>query len=204
MAPLIETLVHDLGPLGVALGAGLEGETAVVVGGALARHGAFNPLFAALGAWGGSFVADQLFFALGRTQREGRFVRRITARPAFARGLGLIERHPIAFCLLFRFVYGFRIAGPVSIGASQVPTRLFLGLNALSAAVWAAIFTAIGYRFGRAFERMLGLLLTPTHLAIAATIAIVAVAAFVTAKRRRIASAAEHVVDERAEGGEAG
>jgi membrane protein DedA with SNARE-associated domain len=160
---LLFRLIHSLGPIGVGLGAGLEGETAVVVGGLLARHGAFSPVSAGLAAWLGSFLADQIFFALGRWQRQGRLVVRVSAKPAFARALALIDRHPLPFCLAFRFVYGFRVAGPVAIGVSQVPARLFLALNLIMAALWAGLFTFLGFRFGQDVERVLRRLLTPTH-----------------------------------------
>ena len=188
MSALLDTIIHNFGPLGIALGAGLEGETAVVIGGALARHGAFDPFLAALGAWLGSFVADQLFFLLGRWRQQGRFVAGMAAKLAFARALALIERHPVAFCLLFRFVYGFRIAGPVAIGVSRVPVRLFLALNALSAAVWAAAFTALGWRFGRAFDRLLQIALTPVHLAIMLVVVGAGVALAIVLRRRHHAS----------------
>ena len=55
-------LVHGFGAVGVGLGAGLEGETAVVLGGLAARHGAFSPVAAVLAAWLGAFLADQIFF----------------------------------------------------------------------------------------------------------------------------------------------
>lgn len=161
MHDFLVQLIHRFGAIGVGLGAGLEGEAAVVLGGLLARHGAFAPLAAAIAAWLGSFAADQIFFTLGRSQRDGKFVGRVAARPAFRRALDFIHRHPLLFCLAFRFVYGFRVAGPVAIGVSRIPARLFLLLNCLSAAVWAAIFTSLGYHFGLQVERLLKSLLTP-------------------------------------------
>lgn len=155
MTGWITDLAHHYGALGVALGAALEGEVAVVTGGALAAHGLFTPVAAALGAFSGSLFADQLVFAIGRLQRQSRFFAWVSAKPAFARGIALIDRHPLLFCLGFRFVYGFRIAGPLAIGASRIPERLFLILNIITAAVWASIFTAIGYRFYPAIRAVL-------------------------------------------------
>lgn len=158
--------IHQHGVIGVALGAGAEGETAVVVGGGLARHGLFHPMAAAIAAALGSFVADQLFFFLGRMRREAKLVRQVVAKPVFARALALIDRRPLLFCLGFRFVYGLRIAGPIAIGVSLVPTSRFVVLNLLSAAIWGSIFTAIGYSFGRIFESYIRRLLTPEHLVV--------------------------------------
>ncbi len=75
-------------------------------------------------------------------------------RPAFRRSLDLIERYPIGFVLLFRFAYGLRAVATVAIGASRISTRLFVSLNIVAAALWGALFTALGHYFGPAFETM--------------------------------------------------
>lgn len=184
-AHFLTTLVHRLGPAGVVLGAGLEGETAVVIGGAAARHGLFTPLAAGLAAWAGSFLADQLVFWLSREQRHRPFVQRLAVQPKVGRALGLIDRHPVLFCSLFRFVYGFRIAGPAAVGLSQVAGRLFILCNGLSAAVWAALFTFAGYRFGPALLAALRPLLHLPHVGIELAVFALAVAALWMARARR-------------------
>lgn len=167
-------LIHHFGAIGVGLGAGLEGETAVVIGGIAAHHGLFSPIAAWIATWLGSFSADQCFFLLGRWRRESRWVRAISAKPAFGRAIGLIERSPVAFCIVFRFIYGLRVAGPVAIGLSRVHARLYLLLNFISAGVWAATFTALGYIFGHAVELMLRRAFSPLHVAILAVLVSVA------------------------------
>ncbi|WP_068074709.1 DedA family protein [Novosphingobium lentum] len=183
----LDSLIHQFGAIGVGVGAGLEGETAVVIGGILARHGSFSPVAAALAAWLGSFIADQGFFLLGRWRRQSKLVTRIAAKPTFARALAMIETHPIKFCVAFRFIYGFRMAGPMAIGVSKVPARLFLALNLVSAAVWAAAFTSLGYSFGLAFEKFLRRALSPLHVAMLVTVVgSVALVAILIRNRRRL------------------
>ena len=167
-------LIHHFGAIGVGLGAGLEGETAVVIGGIAAHHGLFSPIAAWIAAWLGSFAADQCFFLLGRWRRGSRWVRAMAAKPAFGRAIGQIERFPVAFCIVFRFIYGLRVAGPMAIGMSSVPARLFLLLNFISAGVWSATFTALGYTFGHAVELMLRRAFSPLHVAIIVVLASVA------------------------------
>lgn len=149
-------LIHRLGPAGVGLGAALEGETAVVVGGAAAHHGLFNPVAGALAAWLGSFLADQFVFWASRHERERAWVCKLRDKPAVHRALAIVDHHPRLFCFAFRFVYGFRVAGPAAVGASDVPGRTFVICNALSAGLWATLFTWAGYRFGPALERAVG------------------------------------------------
>jgi len=152
----IESLITEYGLAAIFLGAGFEGETSVVTGGLLA-HEAMLPLVGTgIAAATGSFAADQLFFFIGRRYRDTDRIRRMTAKPAFAKALGTLDRHPTAFILGFRFLYGLRTISPIAIGTSHVPTRTFVLLNAISAIVWAALFTGIGYLFGDQVLALLG------------------------------------------------
>ncbi len=182
----LSSLVSRYGIFGVALGAGLEGEAAVVTGGILASHSLFNPFAAAFAAWAGSLIADQIFFVLGRSQRNGRFVTNVSKKAVFTRALTFIDRYPVAFCFTFRFVYGFRVAGPVAIGVSHVPARQFFGLNCASAALWAAIFTTLGYRFGPRLERAVHAFFTPTILFVMGSAALLLIGGIYFQRRRSL------------------
>ena len=133
-------------------GAALEGEAAVTAGGFLAHRQQIDPFVAALCAFGGSFAADQLVFFVGRHQRDRRYVVRARETAAFGRAVAWIESNPTLFCVAFRFIYGLRIMGPLAIGVSQIRARQFVVLNAVSAVIWASVFTFVGYRFGNVFE----------------------------------------------------
>jgi membrane protein DedA with SNARE-associated domain len=144
----IESFIAQYGLAAIFLGAAFEGETSVVTGGLLA-HQHLLPLWgSAAAAVTGSFAADQLFFLAGRRYRDTKRVRRIAEKPAFAKALDTLERHPTVFILGFRFLYGLRTISPIAIGTSHVPARTFMLLNAISALVWGVVFTGIGYVFG--------------------------------------------------------
>jgi len=68
----------------------------------------------------------------------------------------MLERRPIGFVLGFRFLYGLRIVSPLAIGASALPLRRFVALNVCAAIIWGISFTALGYLFGSAIERVAG------------------------------------------------
>ena len=138
------------------LGAGFEGETVVVIGGILAHKGLVSLPGAMAATAAGSFAADQLFFLIGRKASGWRIVERLRANPLYGKALEWLERYPIGFIFAFRFIYGFRTISPFAIGTSRVPARLFLVVNAIAAMVWACTFTALGFVFGKAAERMLG------------------------------------------------
>jgi membrane protein DedA with SNARE-associated domain len=144
----MESLLIRYGLLAIFLGAGVEGEAVVLTGGVLAARG-IVPLWAAmLAATCGSAMVDQAWFWAARGLSHRQWIIRQTAKPAFARALHFLERHPRAFILGFRFIYGMRTVSPIAIGMSSVSARLFVPLNLLAAALWAPLFTWLGYRFG--------------------------------------------------------
>lgn len=143
------------GPLAIALGAAVEGQTSVIAGGVMAREQILSPAVVVLAAALGSGIVDYLLFVLGRSFRHTRWVKRTAARPAFEKALVLIERYPTGFILSFRFIYGLRAAGPVAVGVSSVSTRKFALLNAVAAGIWAGAFVALGYAFGPAVMTLL-------------------------------------------------
>jgi membrane protein DedA with SNARE-associated domain len=150
----VEHIIHHYGIFAILLGAGIEGEPFALAGGVLAHRHWLSLNAAIMAAIGGAFLVDQMWFHLSRRFRQSRVIARIKSRPVFARSLGLIERHPIWFVLLFRFAYGLRAVAPVAIGASQIPTRLFVMLDLLTTIVWGVLFTILGSALGPAFEAM--------------------------------------------------
>lgn len=177
-------LIRTYGGLAVFLGAALEGEAAVTTGGFLAHRGMINPYLAAACAFAGSLAADQIVFFFARYHRDNTYVERVRQRPAFTRAIRFIERRPVLFCTVFRFIYGMRIAGPIAIGVSRVPTVQFVVLNAISAALWATIFTFIGYRFGRAFEMLIERVVS-SPWAIGAVIVLIVAVVIILLRRRK-------------------
>ena len=152
----MEAFLSQYGPIGVFLGAAFEGQTAVIVGGLLARQHILALWVVLVSAAAGSGIIDHLLFVAGRRFRSHRWVRRATEQAAFARALGFIERFPISYTLTFRFIFGLRLASPVAIGVSQVPTWRFTVLNIAGAVIWAGAFAGAGFIFGEALHNLLG------------------------------------------------
>ncbi|MGZ3376766.1 MAG: DedA family protein [Phenylobacterium sp.] len=152
----MEEFLRQYGPIGIFLGAGFEGQTAVIVGGLLARQHILHLWLVLLAATAGSGVVDHLLFVAGRRFRSHRWVVRATQQPAFARALGFIEKYPISYTLAFRFIFGLRVASPIAIGVTQVPTWRFTVLNIAGAIIWATAFTMAGFIFGEAVHNILG------------------------------------------------
>jgi len=128
----------------------------LIVGGILARQHILQLWVVLACATAGSGIVDHLLFVAGRRFRTHRWVVRATEQAAFARALRFIERFPISYILAFRFIFGLRVASPIAIGVSRVPTWRFTLLNMLGAVIWAASFTMAGFIFGEAIHNVLG------------------------------------------------
>ena len=172
----LEQIIGNFGLPGLFLGAAVEGETVVVLGGMMVHRGVLPFLPAIVAAAIGSFVADQLFFFLGRAFRHRPFVKRQQRKPAFVKALATFEKHPLLFVFAFRFVYGFRTVSPLAVGTTSLAARTFLMINALAAAVWATVFVSLGYSFGAATGKMVGRLPRLEFLFLGAGVIAIAVA----------------------------
>jgi membrane protein DedA with SNARE-associated domain len=143
-----ELIIARYGLAAICLGAGVEGETAVMAGGVLAHQQLISLPSVAIAAALGSFAADQGFFSIGRHYRDRPYVRKILGKPAAHRAISLLERYPDRFILAIRFLYGIRTLSPIAVGTSDIPRQRFMILNGVAAAFWALLFTAIGYELG--------------------------------------------------------
>jgi membrane protein DedA with SNARE-associated domain len=156
----LETALAQYGPavlpLVIFAGAFSEGHTFVIAGGFFAHQDILSVWLAYGAAFAGSFIADQLLFVAGRSFRNRPFVVRAAQSPAGLKAFSFIERNPTGYILVFRFIYGLRLASPVALGITQVPALRFTLLNILGALIWAAVFTALGYFFGETIQRMFG------------------------------------------------
>jgi membrane protein DedA with SNARE-associated domain len=149
-------VIRQYGYPAVFLGALLEGETIVALAGLASHRGYLSFQGAIAVATMGGFLGDQLYFALGRWF-GGRILHRYPRlTPTVARANELLERYQAWLIVGVRFMYGFRIAGPLAIGMSRIHWVRFAALNLLGALLWAVAVTSIGYVVGDALERLLG------------------------------------------------
>ncbi|ECY6574643.1 DedA family protein [Salmonella enterica] len=144
----INTLITHYGYAALVIGSIAEGETVTLLGGVAAHQGLLKfPLVAAAVALGG-MMGDQLLYLLGRCY-GGKILRRFPRyHTKIRRAQKMIQRHPYLFVIGTRFMYGFRVVGPLLIGASRLPPKIFLPLNIVGALIWALLFTTLGYLGG--------------------------------------------------------
>ncbi|ECT0043244.1 DedA family protein [Salmonella enterica subsp. enterica serovar 4,[5],12:i:-] len=144
----INTLITHYGYAALVIGSMAEGETVTLLGGVAAHQGLLKfPLVAEAVALGG-MMGDQLLYLLGRCY-GGKILRRFPRyHTKIRRAQKMIQRHPYLFVIGTRFMYGFRVVGPLLIGASRLPPKIFLPLNIVGALIWALLFTTLGYLGG--------------------------------------------------------
>lgn len=146
----INHLISQYGYAALVIGSIAEGETITLLGGVAAHQGLLKFSLVVIAVALGGMIGDQLLYFLGR-QFGGKLLRRFSRQKARIRkAQRLIQRHPYLFVIGTRFMYGFRVIGPVLIGASRLPPKIFLPLNIFGAIVWALIFTTLGYLGGEA------------------------------------------------------
>lgn len=142
----------------VTLGAtGIITEEATPLIGGLAAHDRYLRITmvvfsVALGTW----IADLGLYYVGRWR--GRWARRRwpRLRTWMVRTFKIVRRHPWRVSIAVRWAYGLRLTLPIACGAARVPLPIYLIGSAISAVTWAAVFTLLGWAFGRTTLIMLG------------------------------------------------
>ncbi|AWD20593.1 DedA family protein [Fuscovulum blasticum] len=193
----IESLIQAYGPAAVFLGCFFEGETAALLGGVFAHRGLDggtaalmpDPVGSArwfgIGAWSGmaavaglgAFLADQMWFLLSRHAPDVGPLRRLRQAAAASPLRSRLESSRHLMAMLFRFIPGTRIAGPILLAQTALSWPAFAALNGASVCVWALLFTGLGYHFGLAAEALLGRLAAHHWLWLVAGLALAGLAA---------------------------
>lgn len=155
-----------------------------MLGGVAASQGQLGLVRVIIAVTIGGWVAMALLYLLGAWR--GPWVRRRfpKAEPALGKLLRAVAKRPWHASFVARMAFGARLLLPLACGVAHVrPTTYFVGSLAGSA-VWATVFTVIGYEFGQAAVRTLEHVRSYDRYVYAAT-AVVAVAAIIVLLRRR-------------------
>ena len=141
-------LIQTYGYWALLVGTFLEGETILVVAGALAGQKLLALPWVIVSALLGGMAGDQLHYFIGRYKGPWLLSKFEQQRPRVEKVLGLVHRHRILLVLIFRFLYGLRTVTSFTLGMTRMPIWLYAPLNAVGAAVWASAFAVAGYLFG--------------------------------------------------------
>jgi Uncharacterized membrane-associated protein len=148
-------LIDSYGYLAVLVGAFLEGETVLALAGLAAYRQYLDFTTVVIIAMLAGFAGDQVYFWLGRRKGQQILARFPDAQDRAERFDALLARWHAPLIVGIRFMYGFRIVGPVLLGMGRVPAWKFLVYNFVGAAIWAPLIAGLGYLFGNALEAVL-------------------------------------------------
>jgi membrane protein DedA with SNARE-associated domain len=154
--PDFEALVGQFGYLAVLIGTFFEGETVVLVAGALAQQGSLALPLVILTAFIGTTLGDMTWFFAGRRAGMAFFKGRPTWEARARKVEDFLQRRGDLFVLGFRFLYGIRTVAPATLGAIGYDPKKYLALNAIGAAIWSVAFGLIGWGAGKGFETAMG------------------------------------------------
>lgn len=120
------------------------------------HRGYQDPWWAGAIAASCGFLGDLFFFWLWRRHGSAVLARWPSWARSSARVEALLARYGAVLVILVRFAYGLRMAGPVLIGTTNFPAKLFAALNALGAVIWTLVIGGLGWAFGETAQRLLG------------------------------------------------
>jgi membrane protein DedA with SNARE-associated domain len=149
-------LIDSYGYLAVFIGALLEGETILALAGLAAFRGYLDLSIVIVVAMIAGFLGDQFFFFFGRHHGYKVLARFPHMQARAHRFDAMLTRFHAPLIVGIRFMYGFRIAGPMLLGMGRVPAWKFMVYNFIGAALWAPIVAGIGYTFGSVVKSALG------------------------------------------------
>ena len=141
----LAALLEHYGYLAVLVGTFAEGESMLLLGGYAAHMGYLSLPWVLVTAYVAAVASDQLYFRLGKRFGHQLLADRPRLRSKVAIALTIVERHRTLAVFATRFLWGLRIALPVAIGMSAMPSRRYLVLDLMAAALWSAVIGSIGF-----------------------------------------------------------
>jgi len=126
-----------------------EGETGLVMAGVLSHTGDMNLGDSIVVAALGGFVGDQIYFYLGRLNKEWVLTELKAHRRKFARARLLLRKYGGWVIFIQRFIYGMRTMIPMTIGVLNYDAKKYAIINLISAFVWASVTIIPSYIFGK-------------------------------------------------------
>ena len=150
-----------------------EGELGLVMAGLLCHTGDMNIFLSIFVAALGGFAGDQIYFYIGRYNKEYTldFFREHRRKVALAHLL--LKRYGWPIIFIQRYMYGLRTILPMAIGTTKYDKKQFAIINLASAVVWASITILLTWFFGEKILELLRYFKAHWFFAIPVVIAIV-------------------------------
>jgi membrane protein DedA with SNARE-associated domain len=127
----------------------MEGESGLVMAGVMVHTGDMMMGIAIAVAASGGFLGDQIYFYIGRFNRNFILKKMKSQRRKFALATLLLRKYGWIIIFMQRYLYGLRTIIPMSIGTTKYSAIQFAIINFFSAIVWASITIVLAYIFGK-------------------------------------------------------
>lgn len=126
----------------------LEGELGLIMAGIMSHTGdMWLPIALIVGAFGG-FIGDQIYFYIGRYNKNYIVTKLHSQRRKFAIAHLLLKKYGWPIIFVQRYMYGMRTVIPMAIGLTKYSGRQFAIINFISAIFWAALTIIPAYYYG--------------------------------------------------------
>ncbi len=151
----LQSLIAHYGLWAVGVGAALEGDLTLMLGGVAAHLGYFSWVLCVAVGTLGCFVSDLLWYVAGRQAshriRGGRLYQKVGHRVE-----RLAERIGPWQLLTTRFIYGTKNASMLFWGLHGLRFTRFAAIDALGCLAGSAAFAGLGYLFSGSAQALLG------------------------------------------------
>lgn len=153
----------------------LEGELGLVMAGIMSHTGDMHLVIALIvGALGG-FAGDQIYFYIGRFNKNYIHKKLYTQRRKFALAHMLLKKYGWPIIFVQRYMYGMRTVIPMAIGLTKYSSRQFAIINFISALLWASITIVPAFYYGDKLLELLSWIKAHWYLALPLIIFVVSV-----------------------------
>ena len=171
-------------------------QTLLIAAGVYAGDGRLNVVLVAVIGFLAAVAGDSIGFWIGRlggrrlVLRLGRYVFLTEAR--LDKAEGFFDRHGGRIVAVARFVDGLRQFNGIVAGVVNMRWWRFLVFNMIGAALWSAVWTALGYKAGQHIDRIYDTVSRyQTYFLIVVAVVIVLLVARLLWKHRRRTPAAD-------------
>jgi membrane protein DedA with SNARE-associated domain len=144
----IQALIKQYGLVTLFVGTLIEGEIFVLAAGFMASKGYFPLTHVIMVSIIGAMIGDQICFYLGY-HGLGRWGRSRLQKMPKVRWIQMKVRRwravSILLALFSRFIYGFKMAIPITLGYLRMRPMEFLAYNIIGATFWSILFAKAGF-----------------------------------------------------------
>lgn len=144
----------------------LEGEAGLIMAGILSHTGDMSlPIAIAVAGFGG-FIGDQVYFYIGRFNKNYIHRKLRHQRRKFAIAHVMLKKYGWPLIFVQRYMYGMRTVIPMAIGLTRYSARQFALINFISALFWAAMTIIPAYYLGEELLSVIGWIKSHWYFAI--------------------------------------